>query len=291
MKHYLTKLSCFLFLYVFCTNTYASSKPSDCKTYLEYLQEYELVKADALDKRITVIPRLLWEEPSDASLDVFHPEWKNLDEQASHYKKSFFIEKRDENLPLFDQLILVSGTLGGNEKHNFWGRYTSENRKIFEAWFEAREIVRQKIASGQHPTTKDLVQINKIVGSGVRPIDYIPSFQTSSHWKDIPAELAKLDAWYEQKRKTLHPVALAALYGQKLLTIHPFDDGNGRTSRLAQEWILVLNHLPPPFYSNRTEGAIARSWNVKSDGSPIKAIRNTTSAVQRALNSFLRLNP
>ncbi len=34
--------------------------------------------------------------------------------------------------------------------------------------------------------------------------------------------------WYDKNRNTLHPVELAALAHLKLVTIHPFADGNGR---------------------------------------------------------------
>lgn len=44
--------------------------------------------------------------------------------------------------------------------------------------------------------------------------------------------------WY--KKSKLHPVELAALVHLRLVTIHPFVDGNGRTSRLMMN--LVLNN-------------------------------------------------
>jgi Fic family protein len=45
--------------------------------------------------------------------------------------------------------------------------------------------------------------------------------------------------WYNQNKKHLHPVVLAAEMHEKLVTIHPFIDGNGRTSRLLMNLILL----------------------------------------------------
>jgi Fic family protein len=43
----------------------------------------------------------------------------------------------------------------------------------------------------------------------------------------------------------LHPVKLAAIAHYKLVHIHPFTDGNGRTSRLLMNTILMKYGFPP----------------------------------------------
>jgi Fic family protein len=43
----------------------------------------------------------------------------------------------------------------------------------------------------------------------------------------------------------LHPVKLAAIAHYKLVHIHPFTDGNGRTSRLLMNTILMKFGFPP----------------------------------------------
>jgi Fic family protein len=44
--------------------------------------------------------------------------------------------------------------------------------------------------------------------------------------------------FYEQNLGRLHPVLLAAEMHERLVTIHPFIDGNGRTARLVMNLIL-----------------------------------------------------
>ncbi len=50
--------------------------------------------------------------------------------------------------------------------------------------------------------------------------------------------------FYDEHRHKLHPVVLAAEIHEKLVTIHPFIDGNGRTARLIMNLVLWQNGLP-----------------------------------------------
>ena len=47
--------------------------------------------------------------------------------------------------------------------------------------------------------------------------------------------------WYSTNKNLLHPVVLAAEMHERLVTIHPFIDGNGRTARLIMNLILLSN--------------------------------------------------
>ena len=64
---------------------------------------------------------------------------------------------------------------------------------------------------------------------------------------DTPIKMNELIQWYnaEIEKGELHPVALAALLHYKFVLIHPFDDGNGRISRLLMNYVLLKNNLPP----------------------------------------------
>jgi Fic/DOC family len=45
--------------------------------------------------------------------------------------------------------------------------------------------------------------------------------------------------WYDKNRSNkIHPIELAALMHIKVVTIHPFADGNGRISRLMMNFLL-----------------------------------------------------
>ena len=60
----------------------------------------------------------------------------------------------------------------------------------------------------------------------------------------VPQLMEQLIAQLQQQAQTLHPVELAARAHGELVKIHPFTDGNGRTSRLLMNLILLQSGLP-----------------------------------------------
>lgn len=58
---------------------------------------------------------------------------------------------------------------------------------------------------------------------------------------EVPFKMESLVAYYRLNQNVLHPVILAADLHQILVGIHPFIDGNGRTSRLLMNLILLQN--------------------------------------------------
>ena len=57
----------------------------------------------------------------------------------------------------------------------------------------------------------------------------------------VPKEMEDFFIWYETNKNNLHPIVLAAELHERIVTIHPFIDGNGRTSRLIMNLILLQN--------------------------------------------------
>jgi len=55
----------------------------------------------------------------------------------------------------------------------------------------------------------------------------------------VQKEMEDYFIWYEKNKNRLHPVLLAAEMHERLVSIHPFIDGNGRTARLVMNLILL----------------------------------------------------
>lgn len=62
---------------------------------------------------------------------------------------------------------------------------------------------------------------------------------------DTPIKMQELMDWYRTNEGKLHPVTLAAMLHYKFVLIHPFDDGNGRVSRLLMNYVFLRNGFPP----------------------------------------------
>ncbi len=62
--------------------------------------------------------------------------------------------------------------------------------------------------------------------------------------------MQKLIAEYQRDWKTYHPIVKATLLHGEFVKIHPFIDGNGRTSRLLLNFELLKNGYPPIIIKN-----------------------------------------
>lgn len=62
--------------------------------------------------------------------------------------------------------------------------------------------------------------------------------------------MQRLIAEYKNEWKTFHPVVKATLLHGEFVKIHPFIDGNGRTSRLLMNFDLMKNGYPPVIIKN-----------------------------------------
>jgi Fic family protein len=100
-------------------------------------------------------------------------------------------------------------------------------------------------------------------------------FETATPF-DTPRRMAELVEWLrtEQELKRLHPLLVAALFTVVFLAIHPFQDGNGRLSRVLTTLLLLkAGYAYVPFSS--LESVIENS----KEGYYL-ALRQTQSTIQ-----------
>ncbi|MDR0484574.1 MAG: Fic family protein [Alphaproteobacteria bacterium] len=64
------------------------------------------------------------------------------------------------------------------------------------------------------------------------------------NYAKVPTLMSELDSWLKANQN-LHPIVLASEAHYRLVSIHPFVDGNGRTSRLLMNGILMQKKFPP----------------------------------------------
>ncbi len=62
--------------------------------------------------------------------------------------------------------------------------------------------------------------------------------------EETPQKMQELIKWFRSESK-LHPAVKAAKLHYRFVRIHPFDDGNGRISRLLMNYVLMKNNFPP----------------------------------------------
>ncbi len=66
----------------------------------------------------------------------------------------------------------------------------------------------------------------------------------------VPALVTEL---FYQMKQIENPIIRAIYFHHELIRIHPFVDGNGRTTRMAKNWMLMYKLCPPIFISDALE--------------------------------------
>lgn len=98
--------------------------------------------------------------------------------------------------------------------------------------------------------------------------------------EETPLLMGDLLDWVkkEEEKKELHPIQLAALFHYRLVYIHPFDDCNGRTSRLLMNYLLMKNGYAPIVIESRDKKNYLSALN-KADAGDIEGFVSYISNV------------
>ncbi|XP_014259522.1 adenosine monophosphate-protein transferase FICD homolog isoform X2 [Cimex lectularius] len=113
--------------------------------------------------------------------------------------------------------------------------------------------------------------------------DHVPPAPSS-----IPPLMSEFKEWLNSwKSMTLHPVRYAALAHYKLVHIHPFHDGNGRTSRLLMNMILMNAGYPPVIILKQDRLRYYQVLEAANEGDVRPFMRFIAECTERTLDLFL----
>ncbi len=152
----------------------------------------------------------------------------------------------------------------------------------YEAVVWLRELVRE-----QTPMSETLIK--QLHGLVLRGIDR----ENAGRYRSIPVMIAGSrhlppQPWqvpmlmedclrgYEEERATLHAVEVAARMHERIATVHPFVDGNGRTARLVMNCLLLQQGYPVANVGGDTETRLAYYQSLE------------TANIDGDINPFLR---
>lgn len=89
----------------------------------------------------------------------------------------------------------------------------------------------------------------------------------------------------------LNDIELAAVFHHKLVWIHPFFDGNGRTVRLAMNLLLMRCGFPPAIILKNDRKKYYEALNQANSGNYQKLMLLMCQALERSLNIYLNAMP
>ncbi|MBU0666396.1 MAG: Fic family protein [Nanoarchaeota archaeon] len=130
---------------------------------------------------------------------------------------------------------------------------TEAHKVVFESMLKETEDLSLKLMLKWH---KQLFETVDLEIAGIirnHPIAIAGSKFEPPQPVELDYLLRKFFQWYNNNKNKIYILELAALIHLKVVTIHPFTDGNGRISRLLMNFILNRNGFPMLNieYSNR----------------------------------------
>ena len=147
-------------------------------------------------------------------------------------------------------------------------------------------------------TEKDILHLHDMILKGIDDAN-------AGHYRSVPVrisgamvvlpnprkvpDLMQAFAEWLAREQGLHPVALAAEAHYRLVTIHPFVDGNGRSARLLMNMILLMSGYPPAIIRKRDRLVYIGSLEKAQLGGSRDDYRNIIAqAVDRSLEIYLK---
>lgn len=106
---------------------------------------------------------------------------------------------------------------------------------------------------------------------------------------EVSVLMRDLITWIKQNQKKLHTVELAAMIHHKIVHIHPFADGNGRTARLAMNLLLMKEGYPLVTILKNDRRKYYRVLAQADKGIYLPLVLFVAQAVERALNIYFKV--
>jgi len=131
--------------------------------------------------------------------------------------------------------------------------------------------------------------INKEIAGQYRIRDV---FITGTHHKptsaiNVPPQMNDLIKWGRDNYKKMNIVEFSAIFHHKLVHIHPFEDGNGRTGRLVMNIFLMQYGFPLVIIQKNDRKKYYRVLAIADTGHYKPLVNFVGQAVLRSLNIYL----
>jgi len=145
-------------------------------------------------------------------------------------------------------------------------------------------------------TLQDILDIHKIILTKIddsdagrlrhTPVRISGSTTILPNPLKVPDLMNEFIAWLQTTKE--QPVQVAALAHYKLVTIHPFVDGNGRTARLLMNFILMQARFPPAIIKKEERHRYLTSLEIGQTKDQLDAYNELIyDAVDRSLDIYL----
>ncbi|XP_036383084.1 protein adenylyltransferase FICD [Megalops cyprinoides] len=133
-----------------------------------------------------------------------------------------------------------------------------------------------------------LGHVDPVEGGRLRTNQVFVGHHIPPHPQDLDRHMQELVQWLNSEEAlNLHPVEFAALAHYKLVYVHPFVDGNGRTSRLLMNLILMQAGYPPITIRKEQRAEYYNTLDTANEGDVRPFIRFIAKCTEITLDTLL----
>jgi Fic family protein len=194
--------------------------------------------------------------------------------------------------PLKDHLDIK----GHNEALLLLDDIIKENREISEYFIrELHVIILKESYFNKSITTSGQVVERRIeVGKYKTQPNHVLTQTGEIHYfanpEETSAKMFDLVDWYRtiSKDVDVHPLVTASLFHYRFISIHPFDDGNGRLARILMNLILMQNGYPPAIIKTEKKEDYYRALQYADSGDEYHFIEYIGEQLKNSLELYLK---
>lgn len=217
--------------------------------------EHQEIIAEAIDRKLLLRVRGLTEQPLEK------PMLEECKRFRENYPRIIDMAAIEQNDPDKYREFMNARACKSTSLENAGDGDDSKKK-----WIEGEERVREMALNKEPMTTETICALNALVNTeeecnpGVPRSDgvevCIPGVDAGLvPGKYVTEELDRFVKWLNESlehcdKSKLDPINVASNALQRLVSIHPFGDGNGRTSRYMMDYVLQRYGLPPAAMSN-----------------------------------------
>ena len=108
--------------------------------------------------------------------------------------------------------------------------------------------------------------------------------------EETPAKMTELVSWFNENanNKEVNPVVLASLFHHRFVAIHPFDDGNGRMTRILTNFILMKFGYPISVIKNEEKKSYYAALSQADRGEVLPFVELMAETIIHSLDIYIK---
>ena len=238
-------------------------------------------------------------------IDMLQKEWskyKPLDGIQMEKMKEYYAVKYtyDSNRIEGNTLTMQETFLVVKEGLTVSGKSMTEHLEAINH-YEAIDFIVDIVKQKESFTERTLKEIHYLILKSIDKMNAgayrnVPVFISgSAHLPPQPYLLARkmeeVFEFYRENKNKMHPVILAAEMHERIVSVHPFIDGNGRTSRLSMNLVLLMNGFTIANIQGDMDSRMAyynALESVRTENSPSKLYKLIAYAVKESLELHIK---